>query len=325
MIELNIDKPEDAYHVAQQARHLAHDIGFSEFDIGMITIAVAEIATNVVRYALPGIAYIKTIENHQGIEVVIEDYGPGISNLEQAMVDGFSTYCEPSIGKGLGSAKRCVEEFVVNKTSEAGTMITLRHFLPIIEHKIDKMGMSFPTLGQHYNGDRYLIMSYQATKLLACVIDGVGKGVDASKAADCALEIVRANYNQDLDIIVKYCHEALKTHESKHPVQMGLLRILPKVIEFCGIGDIGIKIQAVKRNSFPVQDGSIGMILPKKIHVHTIERSADTTIFLHTDGVSLPENTRLNTDTGFERACCLLYEQTATPDDDATLIVIRDR
>ncbi|CAH9052592.1 Anti-sigma F factor [Pseudoalteromonas holothuriae] len=324
-VVITIEEPEDAYYVAQEARHLAFELGFSDFDIGMITIAVAEITTNVVRYALPGIATLKKLELDKGIEVTIEDNGPGISDLEQAMVDGFSTHCEPSIGKGLGSANRCVEEFIVNKTDSNGTSITLRHYLPLLDNLIEKIGISFPAVGLHDNGDQYCLKQYQGDKLFACVIDGAGKGANAAVASQYALGIAQKHYRDSFDSIIKQCHCALKIRRPFRPVQMALLRLTPDSLEFCAIGDVGIKIIADSKESFAVHDGSVGLTLPKKIHIHQIDRPKNLTVFLHSDGVVLPNDINLDRQISLERSSCQLYNQVALANDDATLIVIRDK
>lgn len=322
---VTIEEPEDAYYVAQEARHMAYDMGFTDFDIGMITIAVAEIATNVVRYALPGSATLKKLALGKGIEITIEDHGSGIADLEQAMVDGFSTHCEPSIGKGLGSASRCVEEFVVNKTDSSGTSITLRHYLPLLDEQLEKVAISFPAVGRDKSGDQYFIKEYQGDKLFVCIIDGAGKDANAEASSKYVLDLVKKYYQCDFVSIIKQCDSMLNEHLPSHSVQMALLRITHDSLEFCAVGGVGIKVVADTKISFPVLEGNVGLKLPKNICSHQVDRPKNITIFIHSDGVILPETIDPNDWVSLERSSCQFYNQTALANDDATLIVIRDR
>ncbi|KTD91779.1 ATP-binding protein [Pseudoalteromonas sp. CR1] len=325
-MDIAIEEPVDAYYVAQEARKLAFELGFNEFEAGMITIAVAEITTNVVRYALPGVATLTVIERGRGIQVTIKDNGPGITDLEKAMVDGFSTHSEPSIGKGLGSAKRCVEEFIVNKNDPSGLSITLRHYLTTPENQLEKVSISFPAIGNSVNGDKYFLKQYHSDKLFVCLIDGSGKGINASNSSQCALNIVKEHYTDDLKTIISLCHSSLKDNYPYRPVQIALLRISPDWLEYCVVGDLGIKIISDSQLAFPVNDGSVGLTLPSKIHNIRVNRPMNMTLFLYSDGIILPQDLKeIREASSLERSACLLFNEAALPDDDATLIVIRDK
>lgn len=322
--QIEITEPQDAYLVAQQARQLAFSMGFSEFDVGMIALAAAEIATNVVRYALPGIATIQSISANKGIEVIIVDQGPGIADLDQAMIDGFSTHCEPSIGKGLGSAKRCVEEFCVNKSDSSGTSITLRHFLPYIQAHVEKCCISFPAHGAMENGDSYLFKTYQSDKVLLAVIDGAGKGAYAAQASNHVKDVILTNYQDELDQILTKCHAALLESDLPYSADIGLLRLLPESIEFIGLGSVTATVQSESTTRLSTINGSLGLLLPKSLQPQKLMRPYPMTVFMYSDGVVLPEVFELADPRRFELSCCQLYDQIALSDDDATLIVLRD-
>lgn len=52
----------------------------------------------------------------KGIEIVAEDKGPGIPDIEMAMQDGYST--SKGLGQGLPGTKRLMDEFEIK--SEVG-------------------------------------------------------------------------------------------------------------------------------------------------------------------------------------------------------------
>ena len=58
-----------------------------------------------------------------GIETIVEDRGPGIEDLEEAMKDHVST--SGTLGLGLPGAKRLVDEFQIESAVGTGTRIRL--------------------------------------------------------------------------------------------------------------------------------------------------------------------------------------------------------
>jgi serine/threonine-protein kinase RsbT len=113
--------------VARQAgRELATKIGFAGSDLTLIATAISEIARNIVTYASRGEITLSAVEDtaRRGICIVAQDYGPGITDIEQAMRDGFST--GRSLGLGLPGARRLMDEFEIESAPGQGTTVTMR-------------------------------------------------------------------------------------------------------------------------------------------------------------------------------------------------------
>jgi serine/threonine-protein kinase RsbT len=104
-------------------------LGFSSTDQTLIATAISEIARNIVSYAGRGSVLFSRIERQgrRGIEIVANDNGPGIANIELAMRDGYST--GKSLGFGLPGARRLVDELEIVSTVGVGTTVTLRKWL----------------------------------------------------------------------------------------------------------------------------------------------------------------------------------------------------
>jgi len=62
-------------------------------------------------------------ELRRGLKVTFVDQGPGISDLEQALKDGFST--GTGMGLGLSGAKRLVNEFEIDSAPGRGTKVSI--------------------------------------------------------------------------------------------------------------------------------------------------------------------------------------------------------
>jgi len=87
--------------------------------------ATSEIARNAIVYAREGELTIGTVRDGGRIGVIVtaRDAGPGIDNIDDAMVDGYSTGA--SLGLGLPSARRLVHEFEIHSAPGSGTAVTL--------------------------------------------------------------------------------------------------------------------------------------------------------------------------------------------------------
>jgi serine/threonine-protein kinase RsbT len=108
---------------------MAREMGFVIVDqIGVAT-AASELSRNAYQYSGTGKVIIKPVSrNHaRGIEIVVEDQGPGIPDLEQALQDGFSA--SSGRGHGLPGSRRLVDEFEIESQTGAGTRVTIRKWL----------------------------------------------------------------------------------------------------------------------------------------------------------------------------------------------------
>ena len=105
-------------------REMARQLGFGSADQTRLATAISELTRNVIQYAGGGVCLIRDESDarRSRIEVVVEDHGPGIPDLEKAMEYGFST--GGGLGAGLPGAKRLAHEFEIE--SEPGrTRVTI--------------------------------------------------------------------------------------------------------------------------------------------------------------------------------------------------------
>ncbi|MBF0481583.1 MAG: anti-sigma regulatory factor [Desulfovibrionaceae bacterium] len=108
------------------ARQLCKQAGFDETRQFMLATAVSELATNIARYAGKGEISLRIVESagRTALEVEAKDNGPGIADLELAMSDNYSTI--DSLGLGLPSVKRIMDEFHIDSAPGRGARILCR-------------------------------------------------------------------------------------------------------------------------------------------------------------------------------------------------------
>jgi serine/threonine-protein kinase RsbT len=89
--------------------------------------AVSELARNVCKYSLGSGGDIvvdwKQIDGHSCFEVQVRDNGPGISDLDKALTDHYST--SGTLGMGLPGVRRIVDSFSIVSEIGQGTVVTI--------------------------------------------------------------------------------------------------------------------------------------------------------------------------------------------------------
>ncbi|HEX2736093.1 MAG TPA: anti-sigma regulatory factor [Polyangiaceae bacterium] len=110
----------------RRARNLAEAQGLSPNQVEALATAISEIARNVIVHAGRGelLLRLERSGDRRAIVAVASDDGPGIESLDDAMRDGYST--RNSLGLGLPSARRLVDEFEIRSAPGQGTIVVLK-------------------------------------------------------------------------------------------------------------------------------------------------------------------------------------------------------
>ncbi len=128
-VRVSIHSEDDIVTVRQKGRELAAKLGFSSTDLVVIATAISEIARNIVQYARHGEISMSIVQqgSRSGIIIIARDKGPGITNINLAMQDGYST--GGGLGLGLPGAKRLMDEFEITSKVGSGTTVTMKKWL----------------------------------------------------------------------------------------------------------------------------------------------------------------------------------------------------
>lgn len=112
-----------------EIKNLLKEIGIPQDVIRRVAIASYEAEMNIVMYAKQGKMRL-TIDPHK-VDIIFEDEGPGIENIDLAMQEGFSTATpemrEMGFGAGMGlpNIKRNSDSFQISSVAGKGTHIKL--------------------------------------------------------------------------------------------------------------------------------------------------------------------------------------------------------
>ncbi|MBE6934962.1 MAG: anti-sigma regulatory factor [Ruminococcaceae bacterium] len=112
-----------------QVKKKLRQLGFPPDVIRRVSIAMYEGEINMVIHARGGDADV--LVHPDRIEIILEDQGPGIADVELAMQEGYSTAPDSvrslgfGAGMGLPNMKRYTEEMTIESTVGVGTKITM--------------------------------------------------------------------------------------------------------------------------------------------------------------------------------------------------------
>jgi serine/threonine-protein kinase RsbT len=119
----------DILLVCQKGRAIAERLGMSGNDQVVVVIAISEVARNIINYAERGEVVIDAVaqDDRRGISIVARDEGPGITDIEKALQEGYST--GGGLGLGLAGAKRLMDEFTILSQPGKGTTVAMKKWM----------------------------------------------------------------------------------------------------------------------------------------------------------------------------------------------------
>ena len=122
---LPLASQQDIVRARQLVRRLTQELGFGLVDQTKMVTATSELARNAVVYGLGGTMTCEVLTEgaRSGLRLRFVDQGPGIEDLERAMMDGWTS--GQGLGLGLSGARRLVNEFDIITAAGAGTTVTI--------------------------------------------------------------------------------------------------------------------------------------------------------------------------------------------------------
>jgi serine/threonine protein phosphatase PrpC len=177
--------------------------------------------------------------------------------------------------------------------------------------------------GQTISGDVYTVLEQTESHVLATVIDGLGGGAEAERAARLAAQVIEQNPDYPLQELIRRSHTAL--HSTRGAV-IGLLRLdLPSnSASYVGVGNIGLQVYS-RQPIKPISKNCIlGFRLPTLLELRYVYDPGDIFV-LYSDGVSahFAQDAKI----GLKQPPQLIAEQVLREygklTDDATVVVLK--
>ena len=272
----------------RSAEALARELGFNEIRAGRVAIVATEMASNIYKHATRGdlLATRFADSSGRGIELLALDKGPGIADVAQALVDGYSTAGSP--GTGLGAIRRQADIFDIYSRPGAGT-VTMARILGEGEASAaaadGELGIIVvPYPGEVECGDSWAFGSKSGAPSLFAV-DGSGHGPHAASAARSAVDAFEKGDQKDSVRIMETIHRALAPTRGA-AIAVARVDRPARVVRFSGIGNIaGALVSEGATKRMVSLNGTAGHVAPR-VREFVYPYSGAVTIILHSDGVS---------------------------------------
>lgn len=281
---LEVRDESGVYDATVTLLHKMQRMGFNSLDCNMAATSLSEIGTNAIKYAGSGKITIELTENKKGLEIIVEDKGPGIDNKKKALEDGFTTRENTSLGVGLGVAKRAMDYFRIVSRPGQGTKIKMRKYMTKNDN-IEFGVVSLPDIYREVNGDDYFIKEFEGDKIMMSVIDGLGEGINARRSALIVKKVLEESYSSPLDVIMRKCDRTLKK-KNERGAAVSILLLKKRTIHYAVVGDTFANVYPKTSKHLRSHPGIVGTLgMPTVPVIKTPYQNKDMIIILCTDGI----------------------------------------
>jgi anti-sigma regulatory factor (Ser/Thr protein kinase) len=323
--------PEDVRQACDSARQLAAAIGFSATHSEEIVLAVNELAMNLIKHASGGSIQMSVAgrEGRTGMQVEAEDSGPGIEDINRAITDGYST--AGGLGIGLGTVNRVMDEMEIHSERSAGTHIVCQRWVRPTYEGVLVSELEFGAAMRAYrdaaeNGDAFLIRQWEGHALVG-VIDGLGHGQFAQRAAFAARHYLEQHFDQPLESLFRGVGRACRATRGV-VMALGRFDLAQEKLTVASVGNVEMRLIGSRQRFHPVvRRGIIGLNAPNAVSFEH-PWTAESVLVLHSDGLGTHWDTadfpELQQETPSHAAYRLLAAL-GKPDDDATVVVVRTK
>jgi hypothetical protein len=248
-----------------------------------------ELTTNLIKYGGGGNIWLVEKSNHYCL--ISLDRGPGIKDLDQAKMKGF-TSARNSLGLGLYQLGQNsyfdLEIFTSTKENQSGTIVLIKP--KQLDANITFLSKSYMNLD--YNGDYYV--SKGKYSLFG---DVSGHGIRTQRSVKAIKEFFINEFVScsSMNLFYNELHHLLKKNRLRSSV-MCILETTANKIQICGIGNINLFIQGDNHYRYSTfKNGIIGEVFDKSDlkEIKCGDINGSQKVVLTTDGLALQETKEL--------------------------------
>jgi anti-sigma regulatory factor (Ser/Thr protein kinase) len=319
----------DVAEARRKAAELAESLQFNAIQLANTALVSTELSTNLLKHARGGALMLQSFRNSGSpqVEMWALDKGPGMSSVQRAMEDGYST--AGSLGTGLGAANRLSSDFAVYSNTSRGTIVWSRIGQSVPSNgkaAFDIAGISFPKKSETVCGDNWGFIESKDSILLM-VADGLGHGTGAAEASiDALTQLLKSGFIEPADLL-KRAHESLK-HTRGAALSVALINKPNRTISYSALGNVSAVLQSAEhRQSLLNEHGTAGY-QANRIRQYSYSLPESAYLIMHSDG--LASSWDINSYQGLfgsrpGAVCGLLFRDYTKGEDDATVVVARLR
>lgn len=306
---------------------------FTEKQVAAIDIIVAEMTSNLIKYAGSGDLLYRTYtigDEDSVFEIFCLDKGQGMADTFKMRKDGFSS--SGTLGQGLGAIERLSTFTQLYSIPGWGTVLyasvsteVAKKAVPVQNLELSLRALLVDKPKETVCGDGYFVKDTRDYyKILFG--DGLGHGPFAKEAVDMAGECFLASVENDPVAMIRVLHDRVR----KSRGLVGTIAILDKnqgQWKMCGVGNIATRIYGgIQYKTYMPYNGTIGLNIPNSMNSSLFPIEKHQHLIMCSDGI----NTRwdLNKypaifryDPAMLAAC--IYKDHVRGTDDASVLIAK--
>lgn len=280
-LEIPVEESSQIGQVRRSAQALAIQAGLDASDAGRVCLVATELATNVLKHGRSGVVTLGLVPDNVGglgVEVCAVDRGDGFV-LSDCLKDGYST--RGTSGIGLGAIRR--QSNLLDAWSDAkGSIVLARTYAN---------GAGDVAIGARrraYDGGQvcgdgwYVRVDDQGLQL--CLVDGLGHGPEAAKAADAGWQAFVSGDRRDPASIIAGLHQGMAGTRGGAAAAASFESATGQ-LKFCGVGNIaGRLLEIASSRGLASMAGIVGVQF-RKAQSFDFPGSAGKLLVMHSDGL----------------------------------------
>jgi anti-sigma regulatory factor (Ser/Thr protein kinase) len=290
LISVPVTESSQVSEARRQCMMVARDANFSETDAGRVAIVAVELASNVVKHGRGGELLVDIFEDAggKGIELLAVDKGPGITDLDECLRDGYSSAGTP--GTGLGAVVRLSQTHAIFSRPGLGTAVLARLQQSPVSLKNGSTppwgAVCLPKPGEEAHGDGWAAVGLPGIGCILMVADGLGHGPGAADASAQAARIFMKRTFDGPGAIVEAIHDGLRSTRGA-AVAVARIDLLRSVVTFAGLGNIaGVLAVGPMVRRMVSHNGTAGHTAHRiKEFEYPFASREQSVVILHSDGV----------------------------------------
>jgi anti-sigma regulatory factor (Ser/Thr protein kinase) len=279
-----VDEPSQVAQARRMGAALAADVRLDAERAGRLALVVTESGTNLLRHAGGGQILLQPVNGHDAVEVLALDRGPGMSNVDRCMEDGYSTV--GGAGSGLGAMRRLSALFDVYSRPGRGTAILSRVGETAARARVMVDGVCVAARGEECCGDAW-DEEPRGDGVTILVVDGLGHGPGAAEAAAAAAGAFRRAKLEPPARRLEAMHAAMRGTRGG-AAGIADIDLAARSVRFAGVGNVGAMVLHGDTPRFLMShNGTLGHAV-RKIAEITMEWPERGLLVMYSDGLGTP-------------------------------------
>ena len=280
-----VSDPSQVGEVRRAVSRMAQTLPLSPSRRGDAAIVATELATNLMRHARDGRMLLQVMSHgvSRWLELLSVDGGPGMTDVQRCLQDGYSTVGTP--GNGLGAVKRLADEFDVHSMPGKGTVIVARIATSTAPSTVFTVGaVCLPFPGEDVCGDTWRSVEREQ-EIAVIVADGLGHGPEAAVAARLAGGAFEDEPFGTPEQFYQLAHRSLK---GSRGAALARAVIGPSGdVQYSGIGNIAGSLVGTERSRGMASDnGTVGVQIRSHVSAFSHVMPAPGVLLMHSDGIT---------------------------------------